>query len=218
MPTPGKGRLIIFEGMDGVGKTTQIKAIFERLGGKDAKNAKELMYVEEPGGTPMGRHLRKILLDDAVKLNPEEMLMMFTLQRHFLLRQVVEPAIKAGMTVLSDRSLVSTFVYQTQAGLSVDRVKTASWPVLEILNFIPKQLFILDVPPEIARERSLTEGGGTARMSNHFDHVDIAMYADRRNRYLQVPMLLSWPAHIIDGTKDPNEITDEIVELIKAKE
>lgn len=218
MPTPGKGRLIIFEGMDGVGKTTQRKAVFDRLGGKAAKNARELMYVEEPGGTPMGRHLRQILLDNDVSLNPEEMLLMFSVQRHYLLREVVEPAIKAGMTVLSDRSLVSTFVYQTQAGLSVDRVKTVSWPILEILHFIPKQLFILDVPPEIARERSLIEGGEAARMSNHFDHVDIAEYADRRNRYLLAPILLSWPAHIVDGNQDPNEITDQIIELIKAKE
>ncbi len=208
------GRLIIVEGMDGVGKTTQVERLFERLGGEESGYVK----VAEPGGTPMGMHLRQILLADDVRLNSEEMLLMFTLQREYLMRTVVEPAVNAGRSVIADRSIVSTLVYQTQYGLTAERILEVSRVVIEMLRWIPRELFVIDVPPEVALRRVHGVSDDIARTTNHFDRAGLDEYVQRRSRYLQAPSILGWQYHVIDGTQERDAITEQMLGILEKRQ
>lgn len=203
-----RGRLIIIEGIDGVGKTTQCDALFAALGGTNGG----IMKVAEPGGTPMGQHLRDILLAHDVALTAEEMLLTFTLQRAYLMRTVVIPAVKEGMVVLSDRSLVSTLVYQSVQGLRVERVLEVSREVIEMLQWTPKELYVLDVSPEVAMQR--TQNEGAHRTINHFDRATLEVYKERRERYLQAGEILHWQHRVVDAGVPEQEVTKKLLEHI----
>lgn len=220
MSTIKPSRLIIFEGMDGVGKTTQLREMKERL----ERAGHDVVTVAEPGGTILGQRLREILLDSDIQTIPEEMLLLFTMQRMHLLRLIVIPALLEGKMVLADRSIISTYVYQHQYGVSYERITEVSRIVLEMLETIEKDVFILDLPAEDARNRALGLGLGdiseeevaeTSRVTNHFDLAEITQYQKRRSLYHEVSGILKWEnIHFIDARQSPEIVSDQLWSMI----
>ncbi|MDB2311178.1 dTMP kinase, partial [Opitutales bacterium] len=104
------GLFITFEGTEGCGKSTQIKALAERL----QSEGKQVLQTREPGGTPLGEAVRNLLQHDAAGagMSPEAELLLFTASRAQLTRERIIPAIAAGQIVLCDRFMDSTTVYQ----------------------------------------------------------------------------------------------------------
>src|ERR1700685_2940500 len=110
---PGRGRFITFEGGEGSGKYTQIKTLAERL------NAAKLRTIvtREPGGSPGAEIIRHLVLSGMGKLlGPEARSLLFAAARDDHARTVIEPALKQGTWVLSDRFSDSTRVYQGALG------------------------------------------------------------------------------------------------------
>jgi dTMP kinase len=213
-----KGRLIILEGLDGAGKTTQQRNLISelRLRGVDAR------AMAEPGGTPLGMRLREMLLLTEEPLTPEEMLLAFTLQRTHLVLNAIKWMLDDGITIVSDRSIVSTMVYQVQAGCTVERVLEVSRNVLTLLESAPIQLFILDISPELARERALQlagvpAGGEKADTVNHFDEAGLDVYRERRELYLGAPAKLGWGVTVVDGEQSREAITAELLSYIEGR-
>ena len=93
------GYFISFEGIDGAGKSTHIEAYAELLRAKYPQ--REVLLTREPGGTPLGEQLRKLLLDAPMNLETEALLMFAARREH--LAQVIEPALQVGKIVISDR-------------------------------------------------------------------------------------------------------------------
>jgi dTMP kinase len=129
----GSGRYIVFEGVEGCGKSTQARLLAEQLGA---------VLTRETGGTPIGERIRTILHDPAnVELAPTAEALLIAADRAQHLAQVVEPALAAGRHVVSDRSVYSSLAYQGYGrGLPLDTVRAVNewalaghWPDLAIL-------------------------------------------------------------------------------------
>lgn len=103
-----KGFFITFEGIDGSGKTTQLRLTEEYL----IQKGRAVLVLREPGSTPVSEKIREILLDRKNRLSPETELLLYEAARAALVRDVIAPALKNGLIVLCDRFYDSTTAYQ----------------------------------------------------------------------------------------------------------
>lgn len=103
-----RGRFIVFEGVEGSGKSTQTQL----LAGYLKRKGRKVVVTREPGGTPFGAKIREILLNGPMNLSPETETLLFMASRAELVEQVIAPALKAGKIVISDRWLDATLAYQ----------------------------------------------------------------------------------------------------------
>src|SRR6476620_2019367 len=119
--TRNRGRFITFEGTDGCGKSTQMKMLAARLRAEGS----DVLESAEPGGTPIGRKIRSILLDSAnQELSPTAELLLYFASRAQNVDEVIRPALARGEIVLSDRFTDSSLVYQGYGrGLGADAVR-----------------------------------------------------------------------------------------------
>lgn len=116
-----RGFFVSFEGGDGCGKTTQMRLLLERLRALD----KDVLETAEPGGTPIGRQIRRILLDSANDaLSPRAELLLYFACRAQNVDEWIRPALTAGRIVVSDRFTDSTLAYQGEGrGLTPELVR-----------------------------------------------------------------------------------------------
>src|SRR5579862_8111730 len=117
------GRLIVFEGSEGAGKSTQIGLLASWLTQAGRKN----VVVREPGGTPLGDEIRRILLEPGGDVSPRAEALLFMASRAQLVERVVRPALDGHEVVLVDRFFLSTYAYQGAGrGLSEDDLRAAN--------------------------------------------------------------------------------------------
>jgi dTMP kinase len=116
------GLFLSFEGMDGSGKTTQMRLLIERLG----REGYDVLETAEPGGTSIGRQIRRILLDSANReLSSRAELLLYFACRAQNVDEWIRPALAAGRVVVSDRYTDSTLAYQGAGrGLPVDTIRS----------------------------------------------------------------------------------------------
>ncbi len=130
-------RYVAFEGVDGAGKTTVATRVAERL----AARGLDVVTVREPGGTPTGEAIRRILLDLGGVVGDWAEALLFAAARSQLAAEVVGPALAAGRAVISDRSVYSSLAYQGGArGLGIESVRRVNeaglggvWPQTVVL-------------------------------------------------------------------------------------
>lgn len=141
-----KLKFITIEGGDGAGKSTFIPFIEEFLKSK----GEEVILTKEPGGTPLGDHLRKFLLEHKMDTMAETLLMFAARAQH--IKDVIDPALKDGKWVICDRFTDSTYAYQSVAkGLPESVIKNLQDLVQKDLK--PGLTFVFDVPLEIGKQR-----------------------------------------------------------------
>ena len=102
------GKLITFEGIDGSGKSTQIRM----LRGELRLRHLDVLMTREPGGTPLGRHLREAFLETEEEVDPLAELLLFAADRAQHVNFLIKPSLEQGKIVLSDRYADATFAYQ----------------------------------------------------------------------------------------------------------
>jgi len=170
-----RGKFITLEGMDGAGKTTHLEWLRSRL---EARGL-EITLTREPGGTPLGEALRKLLLEGREERHPEtEALLMFA-ARHEHISSVIEPALAAGRWVLCDRFTDATYAYQS-GGSGVDWERIAlleSWVQGKLQ---PDLTLYFDVDPETGRARTRQ-----VRAPDRFEREQRAFYDRVRAAYLR---------------------------------
>ena len=150
----GRGRLLVFEGIDGSGKTTQVRRV---------ATAMDALATFEPGDTPLGKALRAVVLDPSVTMSPLAELMVMAADRAQHVAEVIEPALASGRDVVCDRFSGSTLAYQGYGrGLDVGELRRLSdwamvggWPDLAVL---------IDVPAEVAWARLHAAGRRADRL------------------------------------------------------
>jgi dTMP kinase len=140
---------ISLDGVDGVGKSTQLAALADWL----RESGREVVTCRDPGSTELGEAVRRLLLatDGAPICRTSEMLL-YMASRAQLVEQVIRPALDAGKTVLADRYLLANVVYQGHAGgLDVDTL----WEIGRVATggLRPTLTVVLDMPPEAAARR-----------------------------------------------------------------
>jgi dTMP kinase len=135
-----RGRLIVFEGAEGAGKTTQIRLLAERL--KAARIP--TTTVREPGGTPVGDAIRGILLHADQEITASTEALLFMASRAELVARGIKPALEAGKNVLVDRFFLSTYAYQIFGrGLPEEEIRAANR--LATAGLVPDLTLLLDV-------------------------------------------------------------------------
>ena len=149
--TTSKGRtglFIVFEGVEGAGKTTHLRRLSRRLDQLGVAH----VVVREPGGTPAGERIRDIILDPGAELFSETELLLLLAARAEFVRRVVQPALERGELVLGDRYELSTLAYQGAArGIGMDRVREIN--AFATAGLKPDGTVLLRVDPESGRGR-----------------------------------------------------------------
>ena len=149
------GRLIVFEGAEGVGKSTQIALLVDRLAGTGV----ECVAFREPGGTALGDEIRRLLLDparDDVTARAEALL--FMASRAQLAEREVAPALARGGVVVLDRFFLSTYAYQAAGrGLPEEEIRQANR--FATAGLVPDLTLLLVLPPGEGLSRADARGG-----------------------------------------------------------
>lgn len=160
----GKGLLITFEGMDGVGKTTAIQGVAHKL----RSEGREVLTLREPGGTLISEKIRTLLKDDDGKLRAAGAVMddrcealLFAAARAQIIHEVIKPALDRGAVVLVDRFIHSSLAYQGYArGLGLDEV--AQINRFAMAGTWPDATVLLELSPEEADRRRASRDGDKA--------------------------------------------------------
>ena len=148
-----RGLVIVFEGAEGAGKTTQIRILAERL----ATAAIPCIAVREPGGTPVGDSIRELLLHPEQEITTATEALLFMASRAELMAREILPSVETGKIVLVDRFFLSTYAYQIVGrGLPEPEVRAANR--LATGGLIPDLTLLLDVPAVHGLERADARG------------------------------------------------------------
>lgn len=123
MSTSGRGALVVFEGGEGSGKSTQLRLLSRELEQRSISH----VCLREPGGTPLGSEVRRLLLDRSSDIEPRAEVLLFMASRAQLVEREIRPALARGDVVLLDRFFLSTYAYQIAGhGLPDDEVRAAN--------------------------------------------------------------------------------------------
>jgi len=202
-PTPGPGRFITFEGIDGAGKSTHIGFVTDLL--KDA--GKTVVSTREPGGTAVGEKLRDLLLHEKMHLETEALLMFASRREH--IAAVIEPALARGDWVLSDRFTDASFAYQGGGrGLPLSKLDQLEQWVHPHLQ--PDLTLLFDVPLAVARERL-----DATRTLDKFESEQEAFFERCRNEYLRRAAENPGRIVLIDSTRSIAEVRDALRDALE---
>jgi len=180
------GFFISFEGIDGAGKSTHIQAFADELAQRFPK--REIVLTREPGGTELGEKLRDILLHHPMHLETEALLMFAARREH--LATVIEPALKSGKIVISDRFTDASFAYQG-GGRGLDLAKLYElevWVQMRLRSngveqryvLQPDLTFLFDLPSATAEARR-----SAARDPDKFEQLNTDFFEKVRQEYLR---------------------------------
>ena len=177
------GIFISFEGIDGAGKSTHIRFFSDEIAKRFPD--KKIVLTREPGGTPLGEKLREILLSDAMDIRTEALLMFASRQEH--LAQVIEPALRQGDIVISDRFTDSSFAYQCGGrGLLVEDLEELErWVqtrAVDTQSYLlqPQTTFLFDLSAQVAEQRR-----SATRNPDKFEELDLDFFNRVRQEYLR---------------------------------
>ena len=171
-----KGKFIVFEGIDGAGKTTQAKKLFNYLKEKGIK----AVLTKEPGGTDIGSEIRKILLNKNYNIPPIAELLLYEADRSVHINNLIKPSLNEGYTVISDRYIYSTVVYQS-FGRGIDRSTVDYLNSLVTGGLKPDVVFLLDIPVEEGLKRIKKH-----RKTDRIESEDVSFYTKLRNGFLKL--------------------------------
>lgn len=177
------GGLVVFEGAEGVGKSTQVDLLLRRL--KEAGIA--AVSFREPGGTAVGDRIREILLRPGNEVSPAAEALLFMASRAELCEREIAPAIAAGKVVVLDRFFLSTYAYQIAGrGLEEEDVRRANR--LATRGLVPDLTLLLDYPVERGLERASGRGS-----SDRMEQLD-AQFHERIGRAFATFATDEWSA------------------------
>ena len=152
-----KGKFIVFEGIDGSGKTTQINQLSKWLIGTDIiPENNQLVITREPGGTKLGQSIRSLLLDNSIEKSPDSIteLLLYAADRSQHINEIIRPALNKGNWVISDRFCGSTIAYQGY-GRKLDIKLIKDLEMIATQGISPDITFLLDIPVEESIKRRI---------------------------------------------------------------
>ncbi|MGM0607858.1 MAG: dTMP kinase [Candidatus Muiribacteriota bacterium] len=196
---------ITFEGPEGSGKSTQIDLLTSKL--KNLK--KKYIRTFEPGGTPFGKGVRKILLDSE-KMCERAELFLYAADRAEHVRKVIQPALHRGDIVISDRYYHSTIAYQGY-GRGIELELIYNIMNLAIDNVEPDLIFLIDLKVDEGLKRI----AGSGREKDRIEKEHIDFHEKIRNGYLEIAGKFSDKFIKVDGSGNQEDIHNIIWEEVK---
>jgi dTMP kinase len=218
-----RGKFITFEGLDGTGKSTQMRKLAEAL----RTTGHEVVETREPGGTPTGEKIRRVLLDSKTEglSAMAEMALMFASRAQHI-AEVIEPALSRGQIVLCDRFTDSTEAYQGSGRkLGTDAV----WKLHKILcgDLQPDLTILLDSDPAMsvgrARLRNERESGravkgaGKHADENRFEQQNRSFFTRVHQGYLAIAQREAQRVEVVDASGTPAQTHRKIMEVVERK-
>lgn len=198
-----RGKFLTLEGVDGAGKSTHLDWIARRI----EAAGKKVVVTREPGGTPLGEELRKLLLAQPMHLETETLLMFAARREH--LDQVILPALAAGSWVLSDRFTDATFAYQGGGrGLDLGRIENLENWVHQGLQ--PNLTLVFDLSIEEARRRRMAATAAPDR----FEQENLDFFARVRAVYLARAARYPQRIRLIDASRTVEDIRKSLEEIV----
>jgi dTMP kinase len=195
---------ISFEGVEGCGKTTQVKLTFEYLKRKNYP----VIATEEPGGTKVGRLIRETLLAPENHMEPLTELLLYSASRAQHVHEVIYPALMQNTIVITDRFIDSTVAYQGFArGVDISVINTINEIVSPDLK--PYITFLLDVDAE----EGLRRNRGVQKI-DRLEMEDIAFHREVRKAYLQIAEKEPERVKVIDASQSIEKVHKDIVQIL----
>ena len=190
---------VVFEGIDGAGKSSLIEKVKEHY----LQQGVDVLALREPGSTQIGEEIRKLILHET--MSPKTEVMLFFAARAELVETKIKPALNKGTLVLLDRYSLSTYAYQGAGrGLDVPRL-------IEINDFVTNRLdpdvaFVVDVPVDVALKRS--------KKTDKFDNETVEFFERVRETFVMCAKFYNGFV-LLDGTKPLEDLVKETVQIIE---
>jgi dTMP kinase len=201
------GAFITFEGIDGCGKSTQLRLLASEL----RVRGLEVVTTREPGGTTLGQRLRAALLDVQEQVDPLAELLVFAADRAHHVRTLLLPALETNQIVLSDRYADATVAYQGggrgfEPGLIQEIVQLATGGLMPDLTL----LFDLSVAESAVRTRRRVASKNTDRL----DSEDVEFHTRVRNAYLEIAKAEPERFRVIDARGAVSETHEMVMDIV----
>ena len=211
-PNPGSSMppFITFEGLDGCGKTTQVRLLANYL----ADRGVQATVLREPGGTPVGEAIRALLLSSRSQgLLPLSELLLYYTARNQNLRQQIIPALAEGKWVLCDRFADASTAYQGHGrGLDLSLVETLDRMVNRGRK--PDLTLLIDIEPALALSRARARNRRMKVDEGRFESESLAFFHRIREGYLQIAAREPRRVRVLNGSQTIRQLQKEIVSLI----
>lgn len=200
-------RFIVFDGVEGCGKSTQVRMLAEHLRAR----GHQVVVTHEPGGTPVGERIRALLLDPGhPEMSPLTELMLFCASRAQHCDQLIRPALAAGRLVICDRFASATVVYQGYAGgLGMEVAEQVNAVATGGLD--PDLLFILDLDPAVGLQRKL---GGHLAGADRIEGKSLDFHHRVREGFLRYAARHPESAVVIPGDGEPQAVHARVRERL----
>lgn len=201
---------ITFEGPDGSGKSTVIKAVYERL----INDGYSVILTREPGGTPIAEKIRDVILDNSnTALDARTEALLYAASRRQHLVEKIWPAIKEGKIVLCDRFLDSSLAYQGEGRkLGIENILNVNLFATE--NTYPDLTLFFNISPEEGLKRVSKD---KKRVADRLDNENANFHQTVYNGFLKVNSMYKDRIQVVDATKSLNEVIDNAYKIIKSK-
>lgn len=201
---------LTFEGGEGAGKSTLIEGVVRYL----TEEGRQVVQTREPGGTPLGEHIRHWLLnrDFSIPVGKQAELMLFLASRAQHLEELIVPALTAGKVVLCDRFCDSTIVYQGIAR-SLGREYVERLCNLVCMGLAPTVTFYLDIDPKIGLERSMRVHKEIAKAGT-LDRIEseaLEFHELVRNGFLELAKSHPDRIRIIDASQPIDQVLSQTI-------
>ena len=195
---------ITFEGIDGSGKTTQLRRVAALLD--------DPLVTKEPGGTPTADRIRAVLLDQNSKLDPLAEVLLFAASRHQHVVEVIRPALAAGRVVLCDRYVDSTLAFQGFGRLlDLDKLRALNdWATGAL---VPDLTLLFDIDEETGVRRARGRGGDELR----FEAEDLRFYRRVREGYLTLAVAEPKRYIVIDAHGSEDEVFVRVEQALRER-
>lgn len=203
-----KGKFITFEGIEGCGKSTQIRKFAEYLQSK----GQEILLTREPGGTEIGDQIREILLNPKnTAMSPTTELLLYAAARAQHVEEKIRPALESGKFVISDRYADATTAYQGAARrLSSETLKRLH--EIATGNLMPDKTFLLDLPADMGLKRAI-DRNSQAGTEDRFENEKIEFHEKVRAGYLAIAKEYPKRIVVIDASGTIENTFKQIVNL-----
>lgn len=196
-----QGLFISFEGIDGVGKSTQADLMESYL----AARGLEVVRTLEPGGTELGVEIRHLLLHRKGEVSVRSEALLYAADRAHHVASKIRPALAKGQIVISDRFLDSSVAYQG-AGRQLDLTEVRDLSLWAVDNLLPDLTVLLDLDAEAASIRR----GQTGAEPDRLEREKISFFEAARDTYKQLAAAEPKRFHLVDASQDPDSIWKQI--------
>jgi dTMP kinase len=210
-----RGALVVLEGAEGVGKTTQLSLLRSRL----ERAGVATLAVREPGGTVVGDEIRRLLLDDPHRhIAPRAEALLFMASRAQLVDEIVRPAVLGGTFVLADRFFLSTYAYQI-VGRGLDEAEVRAANAFAAAGVVPDLTILLDLAPGDGLARAGARGGHD-RMEQSGDdfHRRVALaFRTFAEAAWQAAHPECGPVTLVDASGGPEEVATRVWNVLDSR-